>query len=405
MTRLLRGLGPAVPWPPATEALRAGAGAALGLLATGLALRGLGAHPGLIAPFGASAFLIFAVPNSPLAQPWAVVIGSTVSALVAVALLHLLAPSVAVAGLAVGASILAMAACRAMHPPAGAVALLIALTADPAAPPAPLVALSPVGDGALLLVLTGLLWNRLTGRAYPFRQPPATGAHGTADPAPDRRLGLRPEDLETILSRLRLSPNLGPEDLGRALEAAEAEATARHLGGVFAADIMSRDVVALAPETPAAEVARLFLHHGFNTLPVRRADGSLAGLVDDRALIGADPGATAGTLAHPVTALPPDAGLPSLLPLLSDGRQQSVPVVQDGRLAGIVTRSDLIALLPARSDWRMPRDRRLFPPARRLRRAGHPAFHRDRAGRSRRPFPPRLYLAPGGIPRLRHQTA
>jgi CBS domain-containing membrane protein len=345
MNRLLRGLGPAVPWPTPAEALRAGLGATLALALTGVALRALGAGSGLIAPFGASAFLIFAVPNSPLAQPWAVVVGSTLSALVALALLHLLPPSIAVAGLAVGLSILAMAACRAMHPPAGAVVLLIALTADPAAPPSLLYALSPVADGAALLVLAGLLWNPLTGRAYPFRQPAATGPHGTADPAPDRRLGLRPEDLSAILARLRLSPNLGPEDLGRALEAAEAEATARHLGEVTAADIMSRDVVALAPDTPAPQVAQLFVHHGFNTLPVRAPDGSFAGLVDDRALIAADPAATAATLAHPATALAPDATLSGLLPLLSDGRQQSVPITDAGRLVGIVTRSDLIALL------------------------------------------------------------
>lgn len=345
MMRLLRGLGPAVPRPAPAEVLRASLGAALGLGLTGALLHLLGAGPGLIAPFGASAFLIFAVPNSPLAQPWAVVVGSVVSALAAIVLLKVAPPSLATAGLAVGLAILAMAACRAMHPPAGAVALFLALTADQAAPPGLAFALSPVADGAVLLVLTGLIWNRLTGRVYPFRQPPATSPHGTADPAPDRRLGLRPEDLAAILARLRLSPNLGPEDLGRALEAAEAEATARHLSGVTAADIMSRDVVALAPETPAPEVARLFLHHGFNTLPLRQADGRFAGLVDDRALISADPSATAAALAHPVTTLPPEATLSDLLPLLSDGHQQSVPITRGGKLVGIISRSDLITLL------------------------------------------------------------
>lgn len=345
MRRLLRGLGPAVPWPAPAEALRAALGAALGLALTGLVLRALGATPGLIAPLGASAFLIFAVPNSPLAQPWAVVVGSTVSALAAIALLHLAPPTPELAALAVGLAVLVMAACRAMHPPAGAVALLVVLTADPAAPPGLLYALAPVADGTALLVLAGLAWNRLTGRVYPFRQPATTGPHGTADPVPDRRLGLRPVDLSAILDRLRLSPNLGTEDLGRALEAAEAAATARHLSGVTAADIMSRDVVALAPDTPAPQVARLFLHHGFNTLPVRAPDGGFAGLVDDRALIAADPAATAARLAHPAIALPPDATLSDLLPLLSDGRQQSVPITSAGRLVGIVSRSDLIALL------------------------------------------------------------
>ena len=41
----------------------------------------------LIAPFGASAVLVYAVPNSPLAQPWSVVMGNTLSALVALAVI------------------------------------------------------------------------------------------------------------------------------------------------------------------------------------------------------------------------------------------------------------------------------------------------------------------------------
>lgn len=355
MNRILRGLGPAMPRPAAADAARSALGAGLALLLTGLMLAHLpGGHiPGLIAPFGASVFLIFAVPSSPLAQPWSVVAGSVVSALVALVVVRLVPPAAPVsqmiaAGLAVGGAIIAMALCRAMHPPAGAVALLIVLSADPAALPSPLFALSPVADGAAMLVLCGILWARLTGRVYPFRQPSPIGPHGTHDPAADRRLGLRPEDLQTILTRLRLSPNLGPEDLGRALEAAEVEATARHLGGLSAADVMSRDVIAMAPTATEHEIALAFRRHGFNTLPVRDAEGQFAGLIQDRDLIEADPDLTAADFAGPAITMPPEAGLADLLPLLSDGHQQSVPIVQGGRLVGVVTRSDLITLLAAK---------------------------------------------------------
>lgn len=340
----LRAFGPAVPRPSGTESLRAALGAALGLCLAGALLVSAGT-PGaaLIPPFGASAFLLFAVPNSPLAQPWPTLVGNTSAALVALAVLRLPLPAPVLAGVAVGAAILAMAALRAPHPPAGAVALLVALS--PPAAGSPAFALHPVGTGTLALILAALAWNRLTGRVYPFRLPATASPHGTADPAPDRRLGLRPEDLSAILSRLRLAPNLGAEDLGRAIEAAEAEATARHLRGLSAADIMSRDVVSVAPDTAAAALAAAFRRHGFNTLPVRRADGGLAGLVRDQDLIGADPATTAQALARPAQALPPGAGLADLLPLLADGHQQSVPIVEGGRLTGIVTRSDLLALL------------------------------------------------------------
>jgi CBS domain-containing membrane protein len=69
-------------WLPArlpvgpTERARAALGAALGLLLTGLLSRWAAAQwpgadvPWLVAPLGASAVLVFAVPASPLAQPW-----------------------------------------------------------------------------------------------------------------------------------------------------------------------------------------------------------------------------------------------------------------------------------------------------------------------------------------------
>jgi len=347
MIRIFRALGPAMPFPKPAEALRAGLGTAIGLMVAGVVLHRLsgGAVPMLIAPFGATAFLIFAVPNSPLAQPWSVVVGSAVSALVAIAVVYLVPAQLPAAGLAVGGAVLAMAALRAMHPPGGAVALLVVLRADPTALHSPLFALHPVAEGAVLLVLAGVLWNRATGRVYPFRQAAAPSPQGTADPAPDRRLGLRPEDLAAILDRLRLSPNLGPEDLGRALEAAEEQATARHLGALNARDVMSCDLITVPPEMAKAELAALFRHHGFKTLPVCGAGGQLVGLVEDRDLIGADPALTAADLARHVPSLPPEADMDALLALIADGRQQSVPIVEEDHLIGLITRSDLIALL------------------------------------------------------------
>src|SRR5215217_3370378 len=70
------------------ERLRSAAGALLGILATGLVSRAAvgdgAALPVLIAPMGASAVLLFAVPASPLAQPWSIIGGNLISALIGV---------------------------------------------------------------------------------------------------------------------------------------------------------------------------------------------------------------------------------------------------------------------------------------------------------------------------------
>jgi len=73
------------------ERLRVVLGAALGLLLTAWVCQSLAAAwptpgwPWLVAPMGATAVLVFVVPSSPMAQPWAAVVGNTVSAAVGIA--------------------------------------------------------------------------------------------------------------------------------------------------------------------------------------------------------------------------------------------------------------------------------------------------------------------------------
>src|SRR3569623_79604 len=94
------------------ERLRALLGGALGILLTALISRWFGGvesiSPWLIAPLGASAVLVFALPASPLAHPWSVIGGNTISALGGTACaIHIPDPAWAGA-MAVGLSIAAM---------------------------------------------------------------------------------------------------------------------------------------------------------------------------------------------------------------------------------------------------------------------------------------------------------
>src|SRR3546814_17702810 len=92
------------------SARRAALGAGLALSLSAVLLVVLSAWRGdiasflLIAPLGASAFLLFAIPNSPLAQPWSAVVGNTASALAAIAVLQFALPATISVGLAVGRS-------------------------------------------------------------------------------------------------------------------------------------------------------------------------------------------------------------------------------------------------------------------------------------------------------------
>ena len=371
----LRGLGPAMAGPKLLDVARAAAGAALGLLLIGLVLRSSGLG-WLIAPFGASAVLIYGVPNSPLAQPWSVVVGNTVSALVALAVLAALPHADWAAPISVGLAIMAMLSTRALHPPGGAVALLVALGNMEGGD-----VLVTVAVGSALLVAFGTLWNRSLGRSYPFRQPVQPGTHGTLDPAPQVRTGLDPAELAEILEANRQSANLGVADLARLVGAVEQTAAARRLEGFTCNDIMSRDLVTVRPEAPLGDVADHFRKRGFTSLPVVAEDGRLLGvifqldlirraredafrlhrsllaalvrLIDDhrsKAPQAQDIMQTAVQRATPATPVG------ALLPMLADGGAEAVPVVVGPKIVGIVTRTDLVSALAKRLALAQARD-------------------------------------------------
>jgi CBS-domain-containing membrane protein len=77
----------------------------------------------LIASMGASAVLVFGVPHGPLSQPWPVIAGHGISAIIGVLCARVI-PDIVVAGsCAVGLSIIMMRVMKCIHPPGGATAL------------------------------------------------------------------------------------------------------------------------------------------------------------------------------------------------------------------------------------------------------------------------------------------
>ncbi|PXA85874.1 HPP family protein [Nostoc sp. 3335mG] len=179
------------------------------------ALKAGGYLPVLVAPIGASAVLLFAVPSSPLAQPWSIVGGNMISALVGVAAAHAVPdPALAVA-VAVAGAILAMSLCRCLHPPGGAAALT-AVIGGPAVIAAgwhfPFV---PVAFNSALLVAAGWIFHRFSGHSYPHR------------PASAGRPLLHREDIDRALADIGETFDIGREDLDDLLSRAEAYAVQR----------------------------------------------------------------------------------------------------------------------------------------------------------------------------------
>ena len=141
--------------PLLKSVILAGIGAACAIAATA----GLSQFTGaalLMAPFGASCFLAFAVPDSPLAQPRNIVFGHLLSTLTGLIVLSIIGDDWISMAFAVGLAVALMQGTRTGHPPAGADPLVVF-----AIGPSWDFVVFPVFTGALVIVLVALVFNNL----------------------------------------------------------------------------------------------------------------------------------------------------------------------------------------------------------------------------------------------------
>ncbi|MCX7312871.1 MAG: CBS domain-containing protein [Alphaproteobacteria bacterium] len=140
-----------------------------------------------------------------------------------------------------------------------------------------------------------------------------------------------------------------------------------------AIDVMVRDVVTVGPDTTVADAVQLLAKHDVSSLPVIE-DGELIGIISEADLLhrtelgtekhrpwwleAVTPASTladefakshgkqvAELMTEDVVTVSEDTSLGEIAALLERHRIKRVPVVMDGKLVGIVSRSNLIQAL------------------------------------------------------------
>lgn len=143
-----------------------------------------------------------------------------------------------------------------------------------------------------------------------------------------------------------------------------------------ASDIMTRTVVTATPETSVKQAAELMSKHHISAIPVLNENGGIVGIVSEGdlmrrvegfhqqsrswwlALFADDAGSAKSfvldrakylrdIMTTRVTTVAPDTPVGQIAGLLEQQRIKRVPVVQDGRLVGIVSRANLLQALAA----------------------------------------------------------
>ncbi|MCG2575796.1 HPP family protein [Dechloromonas sp. XY25] len=314
----------------------------------------------LLAPLGASTVILFALPHSPLAQPWSLAGGLLLSALVGYMAGLWVQPAWLAIGVALGVAIWLTALLRCIHPPGGAMAVVFAIAAQQHT-----VSLLT----ALLNVVAGLIAvlainNLMPGRRYPQCVP----ARPTTVRPPRR--SIRHEDLQYALEKLDTYLDVSEDDLVSIYDLATAHAHRRHERRTCG-EVMSSPALAVTFATELNEAWALMQEHHLHGLPVvdpaRRVIGVLT-LENYLRHVAPDNGQSIGEnirrLLRPTPTAYSDkpevvgqimsqrfitasltAPLGDMLALLSSQDHPAiVPVVdEDRRLAGVLTQTDLLA--------------------------------------------------------------
>lgn len=347
----------AVSW---RERLRACLGALLGIAAMGASVHWLlgpaAEIPYLIAPMGASAVLLFAVPASPLAQPWSFVGGNLVAATLGVLSAMLLSNPIAASAVALAAAIGVMFALRCIHPPSGAVALT-AVLGGPAIHALGLrFVIEPVALQSVVLLASAIVYHTLTSHRYPHvSRPAAQTAPGIA--------GVTRADLEAIVRERGELIDVASDDLESLVHEAQLLAYARSVSELTCEEIMSRDAVSVSSDTSAAAAWRLLERHRIKALPVVDEARRVVGIVTRTDFVGRtafglrgprskrwslrrdanEPFRVDDLMTPNVRTVDPNLPVAKLIPVFAHYGHHHIPVVDNARrLVGMITQSDLI---------------------------------------------------------------
>lgn len=141
-----------------------------------------------------------------------------------------------------------------------------------------------------------------------------------------------------------------------------------------AGDIMTTGIHTVSPETEIKALAKMFIEHNVNAMPVVDADGTLVGMVTQTDLVEQDKPLHIPTVislfdwviylespnnfqeqvrkvtarkvdeicSKDVVTCAPDTPVSTVASLMVDNKAHLVPVIADGRMVGVVARLDII---------------------------------------------------------------
>lgn len=332
-------------------------------------------YPLIVASMGASAVILFFIPNSPLAQPWPFVGGQLCSAVVGITCALHIHETASASAVAVGGSVLAMLVLRCLHPPSTATSLAPILAGESITSLGYDFVIQPVGFNVAFMLFLSLFINRwVMKRNYPSPLPvkkPPRQQNPTVS-KPSHQVGISEEDLELALKDLDVFVDMTHSDLSKILTHTEMNTFKRIRGDISCADIMIKDVTSVEFGTEVEDAWQIMYKQNLKAMPVTDRSNHVIGIItwhDFFKFINLNvyesfhdkfrnfirrtadvtsnkPEAVGQIMTTSIVVLPETAHIAELIPLMSIHGHRQIPIINaENRLVGMVYQANLIAAL------------------------------------------------------------
>ncbi len=340
---------------------------------------GVSNSPIIVASMGASAVILFFIPNSPLAQPWPFIGGQLCSAFIGMSCALNITETASSAAVAAGTSVLAMLILRCLHPPATATALAPVMAGDSITSLGYSFLLVPVGINVGLMIALSVIINRwILNRDYPnaLSKKEVTKNQPASEVPPlpngNHKIGTSKQDIELALKNSNSFVDITATELSQLLSNAELNTFKRIRDEICCADIMVRDITSVEYGTEVEDAWQLIQNKKLKVLPVvdntKRVIGILTwhdffkyinlnaydSLPDQfRRFIrrttdikANKPEAVGHIMTQSVVTLTESTHIVELIPLMSMQGHRQIPIInEEHRLVGVIYQANLIAAL------------------------------------------------------------
>nr|WP_233144707.1 HPP family protein [Methyloprofundus sedimenti] len=324
---------------------------------------------------GASAVILFFIPNSPLAQPWPLIGGQLCSAFIGMSCALNIAETASSSAIAVGGSVLAMLLLRCLHPPGAATALAPVMAGHSITSLGYSFMLVPVGINLIIMLILTIIFNRwIMNLDYPSalaskEEEKIQRHHATI---PEYKIGITQQDIELALKNSDSFIDITATELRHLLSSAEMNTFKRVRGDICCVDIMQREITTVEYGTEVEDAWKLIQSKKLKVIPVVDSANRVIGIItwhdffkhinlnaydslQDQfrrfirrtARIHTNkPEVVGHIMTQSVVTLPEMAHIVELIPLMSMQGHRQIPIINaEQRLVGMVHQANLVAAL------------------------------------------------------------